>query len=184
MRIYSQIIKRSVAALCVMVTYSLPAVAKDEAELLKTLRDGDAAAAQIAERELITLWSKSGSASMDFLLKRGRDAMEVKDWKTAVEHLTALTDHAPEFAEGFYARAQAYYQQQLFGPAVADLEQVLALNPNHYAALRGMGSILETLGEANRAHAAYKMVLDLHPGDEEAQKGLERTERKAMGRSL
>ena len=38
---------------------------------------------------------------MDLLLERGRKAMSEGDTNTAIEHLTALTDHAPNFAEGW-----------------------------------------------------------------------------------
>ena len=43
-------------------------------------------------------WSKSGSPAMDLLLKRGRDAMNAGQPGLAIEHLTALIDHAPDFA--------------------------------------------------------------------------------------
>ncbi len=121
---------------------------------------------------------------MDFLLKRGRDAIDVQDWGLAIEHLTALADHAPDFAEAYHTRAIAYFRADLIGPALGDLEQALALNPNHFGAMRGLATIFEGLGDAKRAHQAYEMVLRLHPHDEEAQKGLERTEGEAFGREL
>lgn len=183
MRTILRHIKCSVTALSMLVMFSIPSSA-DEAELLGELRNAEPSEAGRIEQELVTLWSKSGSSSMDFLLKRGRDALEVNDWRTAIEHLTALTDHAPEFAEGYHARAIAYFRSDKIGPAVADLEQVLALNPNHFGALRGLATVFESLGDPRRAHEAYKLVLDLHPNDEEAQKGLERTEGHALGREL
>lgn len=181
-------IKGSVTALSTVLVLCLAspgvAQARDEADLLAELKSAEAADAKRIEAELVNLWSSSGSDSMDFLLKRGRDAIEVQNWPRAIEHLTALTDHAPEFAEGYYARALAYFRSEQFGPAMADLEQALALNPNHYAAIRGVGAILETLGDAERAFAAYEMVLALHPNDTEAQEGLERMRGQAEGQAL
>ena len=96
--------KYIVAALSAVVMFSLPlaAVAQDGAgDLLEELGSAqNEAQAQRIEKALFMEWSKSGSAAMDLLLKRGRDALEINDTGAAIEHLTALTDHAPEFAEG------------------------------------------------------------------------------------
>ena len=37
---------------------------------------------------------------MDLLLGRGNEALEAEDYPTAIEHFSALIDHAPDFAEG------------------------------------------------------------------------------------
>ena len=106
--------KRIVAALSVTVLFSLPAAALAQAaagEMLEHLGAAQSAAeAERIEREIFLEWSKSGSAAMDLLLKRGRDALEVNETGAAIEHLTALTDHAPQFPEGWHALALAYYQ--------------------------------------------------------------------------
>jgi tetratricopeptide (TPR) repeat protein len=157
---------------------------RDEAELLRQLADADEAGAKRIDRQLQALWSQSGSPAMDLLLKRGRDAMEVQDTRTAIEHLTALTDHAPEFAEGFHMRASAYFSAELLGPAIADLERALALNPNNYNAIYGLGAILETLGDEARAYQAYERVIALHPYHAEATAGIERLRIGIEGRAL
>ena len=43
--------------------------------------------------------------------------------EAAIEHLTALTDHAPDFAEGWNARATAYFQAGEYGPSIDDIAQ-------------------------------------------------------------
>lgn len=182
--------KRSVAAILRVVTFSLPfalsvpAWADETADLLEQLRMAEPGDAARIERDIARAWSNSGSASMNLLLKRGKDALDIKDFPVAIEHLTALTDHAPEFAEGFHTRAMAYFHADLIGPALGDLEMTLALNPHHFGAMRGLAVIFEKLGDASRAHQAYEMVLRLHPNDEEAQKGVERLRDKVQGREL
>jgi tetratricopeptide (TPR) repeat protein len=178
--------KHSVAAGLTVVMFSLPfaVCAAEEDALLEQLRIGDATEANRAERDLVREWSKSGSAAFDFLLKRGQDALEVKDYASAIEHLTALTDHAPSFAEGFHSRAQAYFHTQKIGPALGDLERALTLNPNHFGAIRGLAVIFETVGDKKRAFEAYEMVLGLHPHDEEAKKGVARLRDTVMGSKL
>ena len=182
-------LKGIVAALAVLVTYSLPVTAQsadlqDESELLTALATADDAEAKRLDRQLTAVWSKSGSAAIDLLLKRGRDALEVGDIPTAIEHLTALTDHAPGFAEGWHARASAYFGAELFGPAMADLERALTLNPNNYNSIFGLGAILETFGKDGLAYEAYQRALALHPHHEGAIQATERLKTQIEGRSL
>ncbi|WP_244437538.1 hypothetical protein [Roseivivax isoporae] len=181
--------KSIVAAGVAIVTYSLPLsaeVGSDRSdELLSQLAEAeDDVAAQRVERELQLEWSKSGSAAMDLLLKRGRDAMEVNDLDAAVEHLTALTDHAPDFAEGWLALSLAYYAKELYGPAAYALERTLALNPDHFGALQGVGAIFDHLDEPQRAYDAYAMAARLRPHDQTLLDAMERLERDARGWKL
>jgi tetratricopeptide (TPR) repeat protein len=136
------------------------------------------------EREIWAEWSKSGSPSMDLLLERGRAAMQAGDLQAAIEHLTALTDHAPDFAEGWNARATAYFQAGEYGPSIEDIGRTLTLNPRHFGALSGLGMILEQLGDEERALEAYKAALAIHPQLEGIQDTVERLESEAAGQEL
>lgn len=156
----------------------------DESALLDALAHADAASAKRYERQLQALWSKSGSPSADLLLKRGREALEVKDTKTAIEHLTALTDHAPDFAEGWNARASAYFAADLMGPAIADLEHALSLNPHNYGAIFGLGMILEGFGDKKRAYEAYLRAQTIHPHHEDISAAVERLRAEIQGKAL
>ena len=114
MSIHHPNLKRTVAAAFALVMYSLPLSSQtadltDEAALLEQLKEADSAEAKRLDRQLQAIWSKTGSPAMDLLLKRGKEALEQEDVDAAIEHLTALTDHAPEFAEGYHARASAYF---------------------------------------------------------------------------
>ncbi|MBV2358204.1 hypothetical protein KUH32_00315 [Thalassococcus sp. CAU 1522] len=164
---------------------SLPAGAQDAATLLEQLSqaEDDSAAARL-ERSVMREWSKSGSAAMDLLLKRGRDALEVNQTGEAIEHLTALTDHAPDFAEGWHALALAYYQAEMLGPTMDALERTLALNPDHFGALRGVGAVHEQVGADALAYDAYARVLELRPHDEDVLNALTRLEGRVKGTSL
>lgn len=156
----------------------------DESLLLERLAEAAPEEAIGLDRQLQALWSKSGSAAMDLLLQRGRDAIEADDIAAAIEHLTALTDHAPDFAEGWHARALAYYQAELFGPALADLERALALNPNNYNAIRGLAAMFEVFGDKQRAYDAYERVLAIHPHHEDVITSIERLKPEIEGEAL
>lgn len=170
----------------VMISLPIAGLAQDRLDTLMSelQRAEDETSALRLENQIITEWSKSGSPAMDLLLKRGRDALDVSELDAATEHFRALTDHAPEFAEGWHGLALAYYQEERFGPALDALERVLALNPEHFAALRGVGAIHEQLGNEVLAYGAFEQVLTLRPHDPDVIDALERLETKVKGVTL
>ncbi|SDF77245.1 tetratricopeptide repeat protein [Sulfitobacter delicatus] len=153
-------------------------------ELMEKLRDAPAAEAPRIVHEIEAHWSRSGSAAMDLLLSRGRDALEAGDTQLAIEHLTALTDHAPQFAEGFHTRAQAFYRADLYGPALDDLERTLALNPTNYNAVFGLAVMVQEFGDLGRAAILYRKALALNPHHEDARSALDALRRDGIGREL
>ena len=152
--------------------------------MLEALKSAEPAEATRLTREIERLWDLSGSTTVDLLLRRGREAMEDEDLDAAIAHLTAVTDHAPDFAEGWHARATAFYMKDLFGPALADLEKALALNPDNYNAMFGLGVMFQEFGDYARAEQAFRHVLDLHPYHENATTALDQLKRRGIGREL
>jgi len=182
-------LKAIVTATAIFAGFCQPVLAQtadltDERALLAELARASAEEAPRLDRQLQAIWNRSGSAAMDFLLKRGRDAMDRGDFAGAVEHLTALTDHAPEFAEGWFLRATAYYNAGLYGPALSDLEQALTLNPNNYDAIFGLGTLLETFGNPKLAYEAYGRARALNPHHEETIKAMDRLKPAVEGKAL
>lgn len=152
--------------------------------MLDALRTAEPAEAQRLTREIERLWGQSGSTALDMLLRRGRQAIEDEQLDVAIEHLTAVTDHAPEFAEGWHARATAFYMKGLYGPALDDLQRALILNPDNYNAIYGLGVMLHEFEDYVRAGQAFSRVLDLHPNHEDATKALQSLTREGVGREL
>jgi tetratricopeptide (TPR) repeat protein len=178
-------LKRHLAALAALAVLYGPAQAETAPpELLEKLRNAEPAQAERISAEVRSHWSRSGSAAMDLLLKRGREAMADGDFRLAIEHLTALTDHAPGFAEGFHARAEAYFRSELYGPALDDLETTLALNPHHFEAIFGLAVMFQEFEDYRRAARLYRRVLTIHPNHENAQEALARLKREGIGREL
>jgi len=180
-------LKHTVAALGFWVLQGGMAFAQDRPDadaLLDQLRAAPAAEAKRLQREVQTAWSRSGSASIDLLLKRGREAMRDDEMAVAIDHFTALTDHAPQFAEGYHARAQAYFKADLYGPAIDDLESTLAINPLQFNAIFGLGAILQEFGNLPAAAELYRRVLEINPHHENAQKALDGLRRDGIGRTL
>lgn len=177
---------RIVAALVAAVWFSLPAAtsAADLDALFRDLAREDLQDWQSVETEILREWSRSGSPAMDLLLERGRRAMEAGDLTAAIEHFTALTDHAPDFAEGWNARATAYFHAGLFGPSLADIQRTLTLEPRHFGALSGLGLILESTGREERALEAWRMAHAIHPHSPGINDAIERLERQVSGTDL
>lgn len=174
------------AALCVGVWISSPAFAQTERLdlLFEQLKEAEAGDVERIEGQIVTEWSKSGSAAMDLLRRRGEDAIEAGTPEVAVEHFTALVDHAPDFAEGYHGRATAYYQLGLYGPAIDDLRQVLVLEPRHFGAMTGIAVVLEELGRPEDALEVWQRVAELAPADPEVAAVIERLQTQLIGDTL
>ncbi|KIC44144.1 MAG: tetratricopeptide repeat protein [Ruegeria sp.] len=182
-------LKGTVAALFAIVTFSTMSSAqqadlRDESALLEQLAQATPEQAIGLDRQLQALWSQSGSASADLLLERGREALDDGDVDAAIDHLTALTDHAPDFAEGWHVRASAFFGLERFGMAAADLEHALTLNPNNYDAIYGLGLIFEVLEQPEKAYDAYTRALAIHPHHEEVTNAVNRLKPQVEGKAL
>ncbi|MFH5773495.1 tetratricopeptide repeat protein [Paracoccus sp. NGMCC 1.201697] len=134
-----------------------------------------------AETDILRIWSRSGSAAMDLLYKRGEAALDAGDTEAAIGHLTALTDHAPDFAGGWYLRGVAFYLEGQVGPSISDMARTLTLEPRHFGALTQLGAMFEELGDDKRALEAYRATLKIHPHQEDAADAVERLEDKTKG---
>lgn len=179
------ILNSAVAAILTLTATSVAAQEPDRlAELLAQLAQPENPGWRRVERQVVTEWSKSGSPAMDLLLQRGRDALREDDAQAALDHLTALTDHAPDFAEGWNAQATALFRAGHHGPAMDALSRVLALNPNHFGALAGVGTILAETGNKKAALAAYQAALAIHPHLEKVREAAERLERDLSGQHI
>ena len=178
-------LKRAVAAVGAALLLSSTAMGEvAPPALMEKLRNAPAGEARRIAREVETVWARSGSPAMDLLLQRGKDALQAEDYKLAVEHFTALTDHAPDFAEGYHQRAIAYYRRDLYGPALDDLEMALSLNPQNYNAIFGLAVMLTEFGDQRRAEQLFRQTLALHPNHENAQTALDALKRDGIGREL
>ena len=136
------------------------------------------------EKRIWVVWSHSGSDAMDLLLERGRRAIKAGDYAKAVEHLSALIDHAPDFAEAYNARATAFYLLEEYGLSVEDIEHTLALNPRHFGALTGLGMIYERLDRPEKALAAYLAAKSVHPHRPDLDEAIARLKDQTAGTSL
>lgn len=186
MRLKSSHFKSIVAAAVLTVGISLPAQAQETRldELFGQLEESDPTTAPWIEEQIRTELTKTGSPALDLLYRRGGDALDAGNPDQALEHLTALVDHAPDFAEGHAARAIAYYQIGLYGPALLDIETALALEPRHFGAMLGLAAILAETGQEERALEVFRQVLAIHPHAPDVARRMETLQTQLEGRDI
>jgi len=178
------------AALAARAQAPAPESAAPQAEppeierLFRQLSDADPTTSARLERRIAQLWSRSGSDSMDYLLRRGREAMEDEAYDRAIDHFTALVELAPDFAEGWNGRATAHFLADEYWRSVADIQRALALEPRHFGALTGLISIFERVGDEAGALKAARAALEVHPNLRPAQDAVERLGPKVDGRGI
>lgn len=167
-----------------------PAAARPDQEetgldrLFAQLAEPDQPGWQQIEQAIVAELSKSGSPAMDLLLQRGRKALEEGDPDIAIEHLTALTDHAPDFAEGWNTRATAHFQADRYGLAMRDLARALELEPRHFGAMIGLATILREVGREEEALDILRRVHDLNPHRPNVNAGIEQLSAALEGETL
>ena len=179
-------LKSFVAAICLFVAASGMAAAQSARldPLFERLKRADAVDAPALEAKIRQEWSKSGSATADLLLSRAKIAIDAGDQKAAMGHLTALTDHAPEFAECWNLSAVTLFNLGKIGPALAAIERTLILEPRHFQALEGLVLIFDDAGLYQEAFEILRQIEAIHPHAEILSKARARLEAKTLGQAL
>ena len=170
-----------VAAALAQDAASPPVSAPDMDALFAELAQVEGEGWAAAESDILREWSRSGSPVADLLLKRGYGALDAGDTVGAIGHLTALVEHAPDFAPGWAARAEAFYLGGDLGPAADDLRRVLLIEPRYWPALTQLATMLEELGRDRAALKAYRASLAVNPHQVEAEEGVARLRQAAEG---
>jgi len=158
-------IKSALAAI-VIIFFSqtcLYAQSQDLDTLFARLLIVEPADAPELETKILLEWSKSGSPAMEILLNRGRIALLNEDYDTASKHFNALTDHAPNFVEGWSLSAVALQKMGKTGPALDGIKRTLAIEPRHFHALSGLAVILEDAGLFFEAYEVINIIETIHP---------------------
>jgi tetratricopeptide (TPR) repeat protein len=140
-------------------------------ELYAQLRKAeDAAAAQPIIEAIEVTWHRSGSDTVDLLMSRIDAFVLQGDLDLATQVLDAVTDLAPENSEAWYQRAIVHSMQDDSEAALADLKHTLAIDPNHYKALRDLGAALAKAGDKKGALDAYRRALEVNPFFEQVRR--------------
>ena len=95
------------------------------AELFTSLKRtrNNRAAKRIAD-EIWGEWFRSGSASIDLMMKWSNDAVAKEQFNVALDFLDQIVTLKPEYAEGWNRRATLRYNMSNFNKSMADLSLI------------------------------------------------------------
>jgi tetratricopeptide (TPR) repeat protein len=141
-------------------------------------------AAKPIETQILALFDQSGSPSVDLLMTRAEAAAEAGDTDTAKKLIDAITDIAPDFAEGWHRRAALQAAAHDDEGAMISLQKAVTLNPREFAALSELAGMLEEYGDKKVALATYRRVLALDPHLEGVDKHVDELARDVEGEKI
>ncbi len=107
--------------------------------------------------------------------------MEARLPEEALEDFDAALTLDPGFAEAWHLRAQAHARTGDAAAAARDLQEVLRLEPRHWAALLSLSALQEEAGNAGAALRSLEAALALNPKMPGGQERLRDLRRKAEG---
>lgn len=128
---------------------------------LNTTRDGGRAAE--IERRIWAIWREHGDGAVVALMDQGYRAMAARDSRAARRAFDQVVELAPDFAEGWNARATLHYMVGSYPESLADIERTLALEPRHFGALSGRGLVYAALEQWDRSLASFEAALEVNP---------------------
>lgn len=147
-------------------------------------RERNPQAAERISKRIWNEWHKSGSASIDLMMKWSNDAVAAQKYDVALDFLDEVVTLQPGFAEGWNRRATVHFIMRNFGKSMADIERTLELEPRHFGALSGMAQIMKDTGRKELALRAWQRVLDIYPMMRSAQGEIAALSEELAGESI
>jgi tetratricopeptide (TPR) repeat protein len=129
-------------------------------------------------------WYESGSATVDVLLARAREAENFDDKQTARGHYDRILLIKPDFAEAYHRRAGLFLAENNTPEALRDLNEALEIEPRHFGAWMALGVTFESMGADKQALEAYREAIKLYPLLPQALSAEARLSQKLEGREL
>jgi tetratricopeptide (TPR) repeat protein len=131
--------------------------------LFRQLRDSDDLVRALTENSIWQTWSRSGDAKVDALFKVGVEQMTQGRTEAAIDTFTEIIRRKPDFAEGWNKRATIYFLVGDYNKSLADCDEVIKRNPQHWGALSGYGQIYVQLDRPEEALTYFQRALAVNP---------------------
>ena len=131
--------------------------------LFRQLRDSDDLVRALTENSIWQTWSRSGDGKVDALFKVGVEQMNQGRTEAAIDTFTEIIRRKPDFAEGWNKRATIYFLVGDYDKSLADCDEVIKRNPQHWGALAGYGQIYVQLDRPEEALTYFQRALAVNP---------------------
>jgi tetratricopeptide (TPR) repeat protein len=142
--------------------------------LFQTLQTSqDATVLGETESTIWEIWYESGEDDIDALMLEAGQLVRVGDLADAESIYTRIIEVMPNFSEGWNRRATVRFYQNDYAGSLADIEQTLKLEPRHFGAIWGLGMILGSQRDYQRAISAFEMLLKIKPNAGDARPRIE-----------
>ena len=155
--------------------------------LVKRLSDDNPIVRAVAEQSVWRVWSRSGDEETDQLLATGVEEMEMGLYNEAIYTFSNVIKRKPDFAEGWNKRATALFLAGDLRSSLADCDEVIKRNPQHFGALSGYGQIYFQLKEYDKSIEYFRRALEVNPNLSNLETvihGIEKLLRDKRGRSI
>jgi len=162
-------------------------LAADGPLLVKRLSDDNPIVRALAEQSVWRVWSRSGDEETDQLLATGVEEMEMGLYNEAIYTFSNVIKRKPDFAEGWNKRATVLFLAGDLRSSLADCDEVIKRNPQHFGALSGYGQIYFQLKEYEKSIEYFRRALEVNPNLSNLEtviRGIEKLLRDKRGRSI
>jgi len=176
---------RAILLVLAVFLAGLPAFAMPSDEMFERLRTApsESEANDIAQ-DIWASWMESGSATVDMIMQRGVEAQMAGDNHTARLFYDRAILIKPDYAQAWFRRAGIFLAEENFPEALRDLNETLKLEPRHFGAWAGLGSIFEAMGANDQALEAWREALAIYPYMRDGLQAEKRLARLAEGQGL
>lgn len=136
--------------------------------MLQRLHDDEPMVRGMAEQALWGLWLRTTDRGLNGKFQNSIVMIRQQKIEEAIETLSEIITHQPEFAEAWNKRGDAYSHLGELDMALADYQQTLRLNPYHFGAMQSCGEIWLERSDARRSAEYFRRAIDLNPNLYEA----------------
>ncbi len=143
-------------------------------ELFQTLQSSqDTEKLLEAEAAIWEIWYESGKDGVDVMMTEAAVLARSGNLAAAEAVYSRVIEAVPGFSEGWNRRATVRFYQRNYDGSLEDIEQTLKLEPRHFGAFWGLGMILGSLRDYERAITAFERLLEIKPNASDARPRIE-----------
>ena len=143
-------------------------------QLFQTLQSSqDATVLVETEATIWEIWYESGQQEIDDMMLEAAVLVRSGDLAAAESAYSRVIDVVPGFSEGWNRRATVRFYRRNYEGSLEDIEQTLKLEPRHFGAFWGLGMILGSQQDFERAIIAFERLLEIKPNASDARPRIE-----------